>query len=177
MGYTYQGSLLYTMVIQFGSLCGTIAASGVRLLICRVNACSRSARFCACIAALCIVYLGKSLYLVLFFGALFQFCVLLLNTSIWIYAPELYPTRMRAFGVAFILAAGSAAGSWCRRSPAHCSMPTVSGVFGLAAAMYVMFAICIQFGPETYGKSMEDVNQPAEATGTEAAAISVAKPA
>src|SRR3981081_4165859 len=34
----------------------------------------------------------KSLYLVLAFGALFQFFVLLLNTSIWIYAPELFPT-------------------------------------------------------------------------------------
>ncbi len=59
-----------------------------------------------------------NIYLVLLFGAVFQFFVLLLNTSIWIYAPELYPTRIRAFGVAFILATGSAAGSF---------IPTISG--------------------------------------------------
>ena len=110
---------------------------------------------------------------------MFQFFVLLLNTTIWIYAPELYPTRIaRRFGVAFILAGGTAAGSL---------MPTVSGAVleamafggGLAACDDVrVFAVSIQFGPETYlGKSMEDANQPAETTGTEAAAISVVKPA
>jgi putative MFS transporter len=176
MGYTYQGSLLYTMVIQFGSLCGTIAASVFGYHLPRKRVLTVGA-VCACIAALCIIYLGKSLYLVLAFGALFQFFVLLLNTSIWIYAPELFPTRMRAFGVAFILAAGSAAGSLVPPiSGALLDRYGVAGVFGLAAAMYVVFAICIQFGPETYGKSMEDVNQPAEA-GVEAAAMPVAKPA
>lgn len=176
MGYTYQGSLLYTMVIQFGSLCGTIAASVFGYHLPRKRVLTVGA-VCACIAALCIIYLGKSLYLVLAFGALFQFFVLLLNTSIWIYAPELFPTRMRAFGVAFILAAGSAAGSLVPPiSGALLDRYGAAGVFGLAAAMYVVFAICIQFGPETYGKSMEDVNQPAEA-GVEAAAMPVAKPA
>jgi putative MFS transporter len=164
------------MVIQFGSLCGTIAASVFGYHLPRKRVLTVGA-VCACIAALCIIYLGKSLYLVLAFGALFQFFVLLLNTSIWIYAPELFPTRMRAFGVAFILAAGSAAGSLVPPiSGALLDRYGVAGVFGLAAAMYVVFAICIQFGPETYGKSMEDVNQPAEA-GLEAAAMPVAKPA
>jgi putative MFS transporter len=104
--------------------------------------------------------------LVLFFGATFQFFVLLLNTTIWIYAPELYPTRIRAFGVAFILASGTAAGSF---------MPLVSGrvldsyglvgVFCMIAVMYGIFAICVRFGPETYGKSLEDatIDAPAAA--------------
>ena len=118
----------------------------------------------ASVAAVSIAYLGTNIYMVLLFGAVFQFFVLLLNTSIWIYAPELFPTRIRAFGVAFILATGSAAGSF---------VPTISGmlfdkygmvgVFALAAAMYAVFVICIQMGPETYGRSMEDITQPAEA--------------
>jgi putative MFS transporter len=36
------------------------------------------------------------------------------------------------------------------------------GVFGLAASMYAVFAFCIQLGPETYGRNMEDITQPAD---------------
>lgn len=102
--------------------------------------------------------------------------VLLLNTSIWIYAPELYPTRIRGFGVALILASGSAAGSF---------VPTIAGalfdsfgmigVFSLAASMYAVFAFCIQLGPETYGRSMEDITQPADVDITVATTLKTAK--
>lgn len=163
MGYTLSGSLLYSMIIQSGSVLGAIAASAFGYYFPRKKVLSLGA-VCACAAALSIIYLGTNIYLVLFFGALFQFFVLLLNTSIWIYAPELYPTRIRGFGVALILASGSAAGSF---------VPTIAGalfdtygmlgVFGLAASMYAIFAFCIQLGPETYGRSMEDLTQPAEA--------------
>lgn len=163
MGYTLQGSLLYSMIIQSGSVLGAIAASMFGYYFPRKKVLTVGAIF-ACLAAVSIATLGTNIYLVLLFGAIFQFFVLLLNTSIWIYAPELYPTRIRAFGVAFILATGSAAGSF---------VPTISGalfdaygmigVFGLAAAMYAVFAVCIQMGPETYGMSMEDLTQPAEA--------------
>lgn len=162
MGHTLSGSLLYSMIIQSGSVLGAITASMFGYYFPRKRVLSIGS-VCACAAALAIVCLGNSLYLVLFFGALFQFFVLLLNTSIWIYAPELYPTRIRGFGVALILASGSAAGS---------IVPTLAGflfdnlgmlgVFGLAASMYAVFAFCIQLGPETYGRSMEDLTQPAE---------------
>jgi MFS family permease len=162
MGYTYSGSLLYTMIIQSGSVLGTIAASVFGYHLPRKKVLTFGA-VCAVLAALSIVYLGTNIYLVLAFGALFQFFVLLLNTSIWIYAPELYPTRMRAFGVAVILAAGSAAGSLIPPiSGALMDRFGLIGVFGLAAAMYTVFTICIQFGPETYGKSMEDITKPAD---------------
>ncbi len=162
MGYTYSGSLLYSMIIQSGSVLGAIAASCFGYYFPRKKVLTSGA-ILACLAALSIVYLGVNIYLVLLFGAVFQFFVLLLNTSIWVYAPELYPTRIRGFGVAFILATGSAAGS---------IFPTIAGslfdshglvgVFVLAAVMYAIFAFCIQLGPETYGKSMEDVTKPAE---------------
>jgi putative MFS transporter len=156
-GYTLGASLAFTMIIQSGSFLGTVVASLLGYNFKRKLVLTTGA-ICACVAALCFGFLGANIYLVLFFGAVFQFFVLLLNTTIWIYAPELYPTRTRAFGVAFILAMGTAAGSF---------MPLVSGgvldryglvgVFSMIAVMYGIFAACIQFGPETYGKSMEDV--------------------
>lgn len=156
-GYTLSGSLLFSMIIQGGSVLGTITGSMFGYYLPRKKVLTAGA-ILACLAALSIVWLGANIALVLLFGAVFQFFVLLLNTSIWVYAPELYPTRIRAFGVAFILAAGTVAGSF---------VPTISGllfdrygmvgVFGLAAAMYAVFAISIQFAPETYGRSMEDV--------------------
>jgi MFS family permease len=162
MGYTLSGSLPFSMIIQSGSVLGAITASMFGYYFPRKKVLTVGAVL-ACLAAVSIVYLGTNIYLVLLFGAIFQFFVLLLNTSIWIYAPELFPTRIRAFGVAFILATGSAAGSF---------VPTISGalfdsygmvgVFSLAAAMYAIFAFCIQMGPETYGMSMEDLTQPAE---------------
>lgn len=162
MGYTLQGSLLYSMIIQRGSVLGAIAASMFGYYFPRKKVLTAGAVF-ACVAAVSIATLGTNIYLVLLFGAIFQFFVLLLNTSIWIYAPELYPTRIRAFGVAFILATGSAAGSFVPAiSGALFDAYGMIGVFGLAAAMYAVFAICIQMGPETYGMSMEDLTQPAE---------------
>jgi len=157
-GYTVSSSLLFTMIIQAGSFCGTVAASAFGFMFPRKRVLTTGA-ICACIAALCFGFLGVNIYLLLFFGALFQFFVLVLNTTIWIYAPELYPTHSRAFGVAFILATGTAAGAF---------VPIISGrildsngpvgVFLMIAVMYAIFAACIQFGPETYGKSMENVN-------------------
>jgi putative MFS transporter len=93
---------------------------------------------------------------VLLFGAAFQFCVLLLNTTIWIFSPELYPTRVRAFGTAFILALGTLAGAF---------IPTLSGwvlegygvagMFTLMAGMYVTFAAVLQLAPETFGRPLD----------------------
>ena len=161
-GYTLSASLFFTMIIQGGSFLGAFAASALGYSLPRKRVLVIGAVL-ACGAALCFGFLGANIYLILMFGAIFQFFVLLLNTTIWIYAPELYPTRIRAFGVAFILASGTAAGSF---------MPLISGrvldtyglvgVFTMIAAMYAIFALCSQFGPETYGKSLEDVNVSAQ---------------
>jgi MFS family permease len=161
-GYSLSSSLIFTMIIQGGSFVGTVVASAFGYYLPR-KAVLTAGAISATAAALCFGFLGANIYLILFFGAVFQFCVLLLNTTIWIYAPELFPTRIRGLGVAFILASGTAAGSF---------MPLVSGrvldsfgsvgLFAMIALMYAIFAVCARLGPETYGKSMEDVTIDAE---------------
>lgn len=169
LGYTMSKSLLFTMIMQSGSLLGAIAASVLgfrfpRKLVLTVGA------ICAGLAALTIGFLANSIVLVLAAGAVFQFFVLMNNTTIWIFAPELYPTKVRAFGTAFILATGTAAGAL---------MPLVAGrlldgygiagVFGMVAAMYAIFTLSVQSVPETYGKSPDDVvlsPEPAAAVGS-----------
>ncbi|CAE6789178.1 putative metabolite transport protein CsbC [Paraburkholderia nemoris] len=161
-GYTITKSLTFTMVMQGGSLLGAIAASifGYRLP-------RKTVLFfgsiLACLAALSFGFLAHTVFLIMLCGAAFQFFVLLLNTTIWIYAPELYPTRVRAFGTAFILATGTLAGA---------IMPLVSGrlfdtygmvgVFGLIAIMYTIFAGCALLGPETFGRSLENLATPVD---------------
>jgi len=116
----------------------------------------------ACVASLCFGFLASDVTLILLFGATFQFFVLLLNTTLWIYAPELYPTRIRATGTSLILATGTLAGAL---------MPLVAGrlfdgfgvagVFGMIAVMYGIFALSVRTMPETYGRSMENIDIPA----------------
>jgi MFS family permease len=156
-GYSLSNSLWFTMIIQSGSFFGTLVASAFGYYLPRKTVLTVGA-ITATLAALCFGFLGVNIYLLLLFGAVFQFCVLLLNTTIWIFAPELYPTRIRGLGVAFILASGTAAGSF---------MPVVSGkvvdsfgavgLFTMIALMYAVFAASIQLVPETYGKSLEDL--------------------
>jgi hypothetical protein len=59
----------------------------------------------------------------------------------------------------FILPSGTAAGSFM----AVISGKVVDsfgpiGKFAMIACMYTIFATCIQFVPETYGKSLENLN-------------------
>lgn len=174
-GYTITKSLAFTMVMQGGSLLGALAASIFGYRFPRRTVLFFGAVL-ACLAALSFGFLAHTVALIMLCGAAFQFFVLLLNTTIWIYAPELYPTRVRAFGTSFILAIGTLAGA---------IMPLASGrlfdgygivgVFGLIAAMYTVFAVCALLGPETFGKSLEDVAAPVDKrvqTGGTAAGLS-----
>jgi MFS family permease len=170
LGYTVSKSLLFTMIMQSGSLLGAIAASVLGFRFPRKRVLTVGAVF-AGVAALTIGFLAKNIVLVLAAGAVFQFFVLLLNTTIWIFAPELYPTKVRAFGTAFILATGTAAGAF---------MPLVAGrlldgfgiagVFGMVAVMYAIFTASVQSVPETYGKSPDAIALPSEEAGADAAA-------
>ncbi|MED4452026.1 MFS transporter [Metabacillus fastidiosus] len=96
-GYSIAKSLTFTMVINFGSLLGALAASVFGYYVRRRVVLTVGSIF-VCGAGLAYGLFSNSVVLILVLGAIFQFFVLLLNTTIWQYAPELYPTRVRAVG-------------------------------------------------------------------------------
>ena len=110
-----------------------------------------------CASGLSIAFLGSDIVFVLIFGALFNFAIIVQNTTIWLFAPELYPTRVRGFGTAIILAAGSLSGGlFPLVAGAVFDLYGLVGMFSVLAALFVVIAIAIQFPPETFGKPMEE---------------------
>ncbi|KWR74939.1 MFS transporter [Cupriavidus sp. IDO] len=155
-GYTISKSLVFTMVMQSGSLFGALAASYCGYHIPRKRVLTLGAGL-ACAAGLCFGFLTYNVALVLLFGAAFTFCVVLLNTSIWIFAPEQYPTDVRAFGTSLILALGTLAGALTPLVSGRVfESYGVGGMFSMLAAMYAVFALSVQFAPETFGRAMGD---------------------
>ncbi|MFC3107500.1 MFS transporter [Undibacterium arcticum] len=153
-GYTISKSLIFTMVMQSGSLFGALAASYCGYHIRRKRVLTIGAGL-ACTAGLCFAFLTFNVALVLLFGAAFTFCVVLLNTSIWIFAPEQYPTRVRAFGTSMILALGTLAGALTPLVSGRVFQSYgVGGMFTMLAGMYAVFALSVQFAPETFGRPM-----------------------
>lgn len=153
-GYTITKSFLFTMVMQSGSLFGALAASYCGYHFPRKRVLTIGAGL-ACAAGLCFGFLTYNVALVMLFGAAFTFCVVLLNTSIWIFAPEQYPTHVRAFGTSLILALGTLAGALTPLISGRVfEVYGVGGMFSMLAAMYAVFALSVQFAPETFGRPM-----------------------
>lgn len=154
-GYSINKSFLFTIIMQTGSLLGALTASSFafyfpRKVILTVGS------LAACASAIAFGSFTDSVATILFTGALFQFCVLLLNTTIWIYAPELFPTKMRGFGTSFILAMGTIGGA-LMQIPAGKMFDLLgtTGLFAMIAGMYVIFLIAIQFSSETFNRSID----------------------
>lgn len=157
-GYTITKSLTFTMVMNLGSLFGAAAATWAALRLPRRVVITVGAA-AACLAALAFGFLATTPALVLILGALFQFFVLLLNSTIFAWAPELYPTRVRAFGTAMVAVQGNVAGAFV---PIGAGLlldhAGVVAVFVLIAVMYSVMAVASRFAPETHGRSLEDIN-------------------
>lgn len=155
-GYSVSKSFLFTIVMQTGSLLGAISATTLGYYFPRKRVLTAGA-IAACLAGLAFGHFTHSVALILICGAVFQFCVLTLNTSIWIFAPELYPTRMRGLGTSFLLALGTLGGSASQVLAGQMfDRFGASGMFSMIAAMYAIFAVAVQFAPETFGRSIED---------------------
>ena len=90
-----------------------------------------------------------------------QLMFILLNTSTWLYSPELYPTRVRAFGTgaAVVVALVSATLTPLIAGPLFSSFQG-TGLLGLIAVMYAIMAVAmLGFGTETRGKSLEQLTE------------------
>ncbi|MEW2570426.1 MFS transporter [Streptomyces sp. NPDC047070] len=157
-GYSITESLTFTMVMNVGSLLGAAAATYAaahwpRRLV------TTSGALAACLAALAFGFLAQGTALILLLGGLFQFFVLMLNSTIFAWAPELYPTRVRAFGTSMIAVQGNVAGAL---APLGAGLLLDSSgavaVFLVIAVMYAVMAVATRFAPETHGRPLEDIN-------------------
>lgn len=157
-GYALAASLGFTLIINVGGLVGAVLAAVAGHYWARRIALGYGA-LAAIVTAIGFV-VAPGLGLILLFGSLFQLMSMLLNTLIWVYAPELYPTRIRAFGVGASVFIASAAGSVIPPFAGKVlDAYGVAGIFGLAILMYLVVAVVIRFGPETAGRSLEDLSE------------------
>jgi len=157
-GLDVSTSLAYTMIINAGGLVGALLASALSHVF-RRRAVLGYGSALAIAAALGLAS-ASGLIAVLVCGTVLQLAFLLLNTTTFVWAPELYPTRLRAFGTGTSvtvllvsatlvpLLAGTIAGA----------VGTV-GVFLLVSVMYVVLAVAVWFGPETHGRSLEELSE------------------
>ncbi|MBO0983675.1 MFS transporter [Rathayibacter sp. SD072] len=155
-GFDITSALWYTLVMQSGSLVGAIvAALAARRLPRKLTL--TVAAILGVGAGLGFGFLGTSIALVLMFGFFFNFSVIVLNTTIWLFAPEQYPTRIRGLGTSVILALGSLSGGlFPLLAGAVLDASGVGGMFALLAGLFAICAIAVQFPRETVGRPMAE---------------------
>ncbi|GAB3619871.1 MFS transporter [Glutamicibacter endophyticus] len=157
-GYAVNTSLWFTLLMQAGSLLGAISASVVANRFPRKLVLTVAAAL-GCFSGLAIALLGSNILFVLIFGVIFNYSIIVLNTTIWLFAPEQYPTKVRGFGTSIILAAGSLSGGlFPLVTGAVFDAGGLTAMFSVMAGLFVILAISVQFVPETFGKPLEEDN-------------------
>jgi MFS family permease len=167
-GHSIAGSLTLTLIQNVGGLLGACLASyGGFALPRRYVVSLGSIAGAASILAFAFFANGNILILVL--GFVFQVFVLMVNTTIWLWAPELFPTRVRGFGTSVVVNIGFLGGA---------IMPLAAGVlfrvdgtigaFSLVGVMYIIMAISALFVAESQGVSLEQLHGRREAGVQEA---------
>jgi putative MFS transporter len=155
-GFDVSTSLGYTTIINIGGLVGAVLASvfGYRFKRRMVLG------YGAVIAVVVAIAFGTSanLAMILVLGGLLQLMFILLNTTTWVWAPELYPTRVRAFGTgASVTVALLAASLVPLLGGVIVDAAGAVGLFVMVGVMYVIMAVAVRFGPETQGVALEDL--------------------
>jgi len=158
-GYTVANSLFFTMIINVGGLVGAILASYFAAKLPRRWVLGFGALIAVGVAVLYAVV--KSTELIILVGALMQLMFIFLNTTTWLYAPELYPTRVRAFGTgASVVVALISASVMPYVAGRIFDVADVVGLFGMVAVMYfIMSAAVFLMNVETKDKSLEEVSE------------------
>lgn len=142
-GLTIANSLFFTMIINIGGLIGAILTPyfAAKLTL-------KAVLGFGALAAVGVAMLYSSVgstTLVLLVGALMQLMFILLNTTTWLYAPELYPRRVRAFdtGSSVIVALVVGASMLPYLAGSILDAAGVPGLFGMVAVMYLIMAVTV----------------------------------
>lgn len=155
-GLSLTSALWYTLVMQSGSLVGALTAAGLARRLPRKLTLTAGAGL-GVIAGLGFGFFAVNIGWVLMFGFLFNFAVIILNTTIWLFAPEQYPTRIRGLATSVILAIGSLSGGLF---PLVAGMVLdnygVGAMFGLLTALFTLCALAVRFPKETFGLPMPE---------------------
>lgn len=158
-GYSLSDSLLFTMIMNIGSLFGACTACYLASRVPR-RATVMSAAVLGCVAAIAFAVFAQNVVLILVLGAIFQFFTMLLNTMLSVWTPELFPTSIRAMGASVVNGIGNVAGAVMPFAALFFfNVAGVAGVFFMIAAMYGLLVVAANFGPETFGKSLEAASE------------------
>ena len=157
-GFAVATSLGFSLIINLGGLVGSvIGAVGAHRW--RRRAFLTFGALAAVVTAIGFV-LSPTLGVILLLGSLFQLMSMVINTMVWVWAPELYPTRVRAFGVGTSVFVASASGSiMALVGGAVLGAFGAPGIFGMVVVMYLLVALAVRFGPETLGRSLEQISE------------------
>lgn len=157
-GYGITDSLVFTMLMNVGSLIGALLATygasrWPRKVVMVVTS------ILGLVTALMFGLVADGTVSILIFGTAFHLCLMLLNTTIFAWTPELYPTRIRAFGTAIIALQGNVGGALFPLVAAVVlTNYGVSGMFITIAAVFIVLIVAVLFAPETQGKTLEEIN-------------------
>jgi MFS transporter, putative metabolite:H+ symporter len=158
-GYTVSQSLLYTMIMNVGSLLGATVAALIANRVGRRRAVT-TAGVLGCITALAFAGFGHSTVAIVVLGAIFQFFTMVTNTTLATWTSEVYPTAIRGSGSSITNGIGNIAGAVMPYAAvALYGASKFSGVFGLAAGMYALLVIAARFVPEACRRTLEEVNE------------------
>lgn len=103
----------------------------------------------------------RSTELILLLGALMQRMFILLNTTTWLYAPELCPTRIRAFGTGTsVVVALTDASVMPYLAGLIFGASGVVGLFVMVAVMHLIMSVAaFWLNVETKGKCLEELSE------------------
>lgn len=157
-GYSLTDSLIFTMIMNIGSLIGACAAAFLAGRLPR-RITVMSAATLGCASAVCFAVFANSVATILILGAVFQFFTMMLNTMLSVWSPELFPTSVRAMGASVVNGIGNVAGAVMPFAALYFfGLGGVAGVFLMIAAMYAILVVAARFGPETFGRSLEAIH-------------------
>lgn len=155
-GMPISKALWFTLVMQSGSLVGALTASFIARRLPRKLTLTTGAAL-GTVAGLGFGFFAVNVGLVLLFGALFNFAVIIVNTTIWLFAPEQYPTSIRGLATSVILAVGSLSGGlFPLVAGAVLDASGVGAMFAVLAGLFILCGVAVQFPKETFGQPMPE---------------------